>query len=185
MISPPKMAFLCSSLPSSCSIAIFSDSDTDLSSRSSLSIPSWRFRLRPVSASQICVPSIDRSTFVVSETVSEDELWAAASLRVRTFNEFNPSSYNIQVSSSFDFTFFFRKLKRRIRTKSLNCESIVHLEVIEEMKTDVGAVSISRKIYYGFLDWECSRNHCYCVSLVWSVSLRVFLVSALSLCSLC
>lgn len=95
------MAFLCSSLPSSsCSIAIFNDSNT-YGFRSSPSIPSRRFRLRPVSASHVCAPAIDRSTIVISETASEDELWAAACLRVRTFNEFNPSAYNIQVSSSF------------------------------------------------------------------------------------
>ncbi|EOA18509.1 hypothetical protein CARUB_v10007061mg, partial [Capsella rubella] len=48
------------------------------------------FRFRPVTASShICAPSIDKSTFFVSETVSEDELWAAPCLRVRTFNELN------------------------------------------------------------------------------------------------
>ncbi|WZZ76267.1 hypothetical protein YC2023_087637 [Brassica napus] len=89
------MAFLCSPLPS-CSVAIFSKSNTD-GFRSS---PSCRLRLRPISASHILAPAIDRSAMVISETVSEDELWAAACLRVRTFNELNPSSYNIQVSSS-------------------------------------------------------------------------------------
>lgn len=90
-----KMAFLCSPLPS-CSVAIFSKSNTD-GFRSS---PSCRLRLRPISASHILAPAIDRSAMVISETVSEDELWAAACLRVWTFNELNPSSYNIQVSSS-------------------------------------------------------------------------------------
>ena len=90
------MAFLCSSSLPSCSVAIFSKSNTD-GFRSS---PSYRLRLRPISASHILAPAIDRSAIVISETVSEDELWAAACLRVRTFNELNPSSFNIQVSSS-------------------------------------------------------------------------------------
>ncbi|KAG5414202.1 hypothetical protein IGI04_001769 [Brassica rapa subsp. trilocularis] len=41
---------------------------------------------------------IDKSTIVISETASEDELWAEACLRVGTFNELNHSSYNIQIT---------------------------------------------------------------------------------------
>lgn len=93
--SAKKMAFLCSSLPSYSSIPIFSKSNTHGFRSSS----SCRLRLRPISTSHVLAPSIDRSTIVISETVSEEELWAAACLRVRTFNELNPSSYNIQVSS--------------------------------------------------------------------------------------
>ncbi|VVB15753.1 unnamed protein product [Arabis nemorensis] len=109
------MAFLCSSLPSSCSVSIFSDSSTDVSRL----IPSCRlrFRLRPVAASNVCVPSIDSSTFIVSETVSEDELWAAACLRVRTFNELNPSAYNIQDHRKYLAEREFEALKERISGK--------------------------------------------------------------------
>ncbi|XP_010433270.1 PREDICTED: uncharacterized protein LOC104717417 [Camelina sativa] len=110
------MAFLCSSLPSSSSMAIFSESTTDVTSRLSLSIPSLRFRFRPA-ASHICAPAIDKSTFVVSETVSEDELWAAACLRVRTFNEFNPSAYNIQDHRRYLAEREFEALKERTSGK--------------------------------------------------------------------
>ncbi|ESQ54454.1 hypothetical protein EUTSA_v10025984mg [Eutrema salsugineum] len=110
------MAFLCSSLPSSCSIAIFGESNTDRF-RSSPSIPSCRFRLRPVNASHICAPAIDRSTIVISETASEDELWAAACLRVRTFNELNPSAYNIQDHRKYLAEREFEALKERISGK--------------------------------------------------------------------
>ncbi|XP_010438511.1 PREDICTED: uncharacterized protein LOC104722104 [Camelina sativa] len=106
------MAFLCSSLPSSSSsIAIFSES-----TRLSLSSPSSRFRFHPA-ASHVCAPAIDKSTFVISESVSEDELWAAACLRVRTFNEFNPSAYNIQDHRRYLAEREFEALKERTSGK--------------------------------------------------------------------
>ncbi|KFK29330.1 hypothetical protein AALP_AA7G119700 [Arabis alpina] len=74
-------------------------------------------RLRPIAASSICVPLIDRSTFIVSETVSEEELWAAACLRVRTFNKLNPSSYNIQDHRKYLAEREFEALKERISGK--------------------------------------------------------------------
>ncbi|AEE85424.1 GNAT domain [Arabidopsis thaliana x Arabidopsis arenosa] len=112
------MAFLCSSLPSSSSIAIFGDPNTDGSSRSYLSIPSLKLRFRPVAASShICAPAIDKSTFVISESVSEDELWAAACLRVRTFNELNPSAYNIQDHRRYLAEREFEALKERTSGK--------------------------------------------------------------------
>ncbi|CAG7887900.1 unnamed protein product [Brassica rapa] len=50
-------------------------------------------------AEDVVTPAIiDKSTIVISETASEDELWAEACLRVGTFNELNHSSYNIQVN---------------------------------------------------------------------------------------
>uniref|UniRef100_A0A1J3DRF2 N-acetyltransferase domain-containing protein n=1 Tax=Noccaea caerulescens TaxID=107243 RepID=A0A1J3DRF2_NOCCA len=111
------MAFLSSSLPSSsCSIAIFNDSNT-YGFRSSPSIPSRRFRFSPVYASHVCAPAIDRSTIVISETASEDELWAAACLRVRTFNEFDPSAYNIQDHRRYLAEREFEALKERISGK--------------------------------------------------------------------
>ncbi|KAF3488767.1 hypothetical protein F2Q69_00057516 [Brassica cretica] len=106
------MAFLCSPLPS-CSVAIFSKSNTD-GFRSS---PSCRLRLRPISASHILAPAIDRSAMVISETVSEDELWAAACLRVWTFNELNPSSYNIQDHRRYLAEREFEALKERVSGK--------------------------------------------------------------------
>ncbi|CDY19011.1 BnaC01g20570D [Brassica napus] len=60
------------------------------------SSPSCSLRLPPISDSHICAPAIDRSAIVISETVSEEELCASTCLRVGTFNELNPSSYDIQ-----------------------------------------------------------------------------------------
>ncbi|XP_023531979.1 uncharacterized protein LOC111794081 isoform X2 [Cucurbita pepo subsp. pepo] len=42
--------------------------------------------------------TVDKSKLRVSEATSKDELWAAACLRVRTFNQFRPDSYDIDFS---------------------------------------------------------------------------------------
>nr|DAD31672.1 TPA_asm: hypothetical protein HUJ06_010523 [Nelumbo nucifera] len=55
---------------------------------------------RPIITSQLCTQelvTIDRSALVVAEAFSEEQLWAAACLRVRSFNEFQ-ESYGVQVS---------------------------------------------------------------------------------------
>ncbi|GKV18172.1 hypothetical protein SLEP1_g28593 [Rubroshorea leprosula] len=69
----------------------------------SASATSLLISLRPVAASQVCPSThqpqpilIDKSSLIVSEAASEDQFWAAASLRVRTFYNFQPSSYGIQ-----------------------------------------------------------------------------------------
>jgi hypothetical protein len=78
-----------------------------LSSSPSLSItspnyryyPSRRLCLYPISATRVVTPHhIDKSSLTISETSSEDQLWAAACLRVRSFHEFKPSTFGIQVS---------------------------------------------------------------------------------------
>ncbi|XP_034926828.1 GCN5-related N-acetyltransferase 7, chloroplastic isoform X2 [Populus alba] len=79
-----------------------------LSSSPSLSItspnyrysPSRRLCLCPISATHVVTPHhIDKSSLTISETSSEDQLWAAARLRVRSFNEFKPSTFGIQLLS--------------------------------------------------------------------------------------
>lgn len=81
---------------------------------------SLRFPLRPINLLHVCTPphqedslSIDKSSLVVDETTAEDQLWAAACLRVRSFHQFDPDSFGVQVSPlshiflSF-FHFFFQ-----------------------------------------------------------------------------
>ena len=75
-----------------------------------------RIRLLPVAAAttthhQQQSTSIDKSSLIVAETASEDQLWAAACLRVRSFYDFQASSYGIQVRLS--FSFFKIKEKQR------------------------------------------------------------------------
>lgn len=52
----------------------------------------WRSRL--IISAQLCTEKgliIDKSTLIVAEATSDEELWATATLRVRTFNEFRES----------------------------------------------------------------------------------------------
>ncbi|XP_010536949.1 PREDICTED: uncharacterized protein LOC104811821 isoform X2 [Tarenaya hassleriana] len=103
--------------PISCSIGTSTSTLFSSRLRSSTSIPSRRLRRRPIVASHVCVPAIDKSMLVVSETLSEDELWAAACLRVRTFNEFNASAYNIQDHRRYLAEREFEALKERVSGK--------------------------------------------------------------------
>lgn len=96
------MAVLSSSLPSlSPSLSSSSNLSSPRICSSSSSYPLRRRLLQPlVAASELCSPQtfrIDKSSLVVAETVSEDQLRAAACLRIRSFHKFRPS-YGIDVS---------------------------------------------------------------------------------------
>lgn len=101
------MAVLSSSLPPLSNPLPTSTSSSNLCCpriySSSSSYHLRRRLLRPLIASQLCAPQtfkIDKSSLVVAETVSEDQLWAAACLRIRSFYQFGPS-YGIDVSVDF------------------------------------------------------------------------------------
>ncbi|PSS04310.1 Acyl-CoA N-acyltransferase protein [Actinidia chinensis var. chinensis] len=68
-----------------------SSTTTTSSSSFSLSFPVTvvRRRLPTAVASHLCNPTkLDKSALIVAEATSEDELWAAACLRIRTFRNF-------------------------------------------------------------------------------------------------
>ncbi|XP_024458705.1 uncharacterized protein LOC7465991 isoform X4 [Populus trichocarpa] len=97
-----------------------------LSSSPSLSItspnyryyPSRRLCLYPISATRVVTPHhIDKSSLTISETSSEDQLWAAACLRVRSFHEFKPSTFGIQDHKRYLAEREFEALKERIAGK--------------------------------------------------------------------
>lgn len=97
-----------------------------LSSSPSLSIaspnyrcyPSRRLCLYPISATHVVTPHhIDKSSLTISETSSEDQLWAAACLRVRSFNEFKPYTFGIQDHKRYLAEREFEALKERIAGK--------------------------------------------------------------------
>lgn len=73
-----------------------------------------------VSSSDVCVPQepliIDKSALIVNEAVSEDELWAAACLRIRTFNEFKfkPDAFGIEDHKRYLAEREFEALKERV-----------------------------------------------------------------------
>lgn len=58
----------------------------------------------PITASHLCTHShtfpstFDRSLVTIDEAFSDDQLWAAACLRVRSFYHFQPNSFGVQVS---------------------------------------------------------------------------------------
>ncbi|KAF5742863.1 hypothetical protein HS088_TW09G00924 [Tripterygium wilfordii] len=89
-----------------------------LGHQSSTPAPFQHLRRRSISVSQVCAPhEIDKSSLLVAETESEDQLWAAACLRVRSFYEFQPSSYAIQDHKRYLAEREFEALKERISGK--------------------------------------------------------------------
>lgn len=95
-------------LNSNCSLSSFTFRRTLYSSR----------RLQPpiTVASHLCTTTttVDTSLLNVAEAFSEDQLWAASCLRVRSFYNFAPTAYAIHVSplnTFFSFLFLFYSLK--------------------------------------------------------------------------
>lgn len=60
------------------------------------------FLVRPMAAADLCPDTthyeVDKSLVKIDEAFDEDELWAAACLRVRSFYHFRPSAFSVQVS---------------------------------------------------------------------------------------
>ncbi|KAK1550772.1 hypothetical protein Q3G72_024590 [Acer saccharum] len=83
---------------------------------------SRRFPLRPViTALHVCTPPHREflSSLFVSETASEDELWAAACLRVRSFYDFDPNTFSVQDHKKYLAEREFEALKERIAGKRM------------------------------------------------------------------
>ncbi|KAE8056809.1 hypothetical protein FH972_013546 [Carpinus fangiana] len=78
-------------------------------------------RQRPIASSHL--PStldaniIDKSFLSLAEAFSEEELWAAACLRVRSFYEFRPSAYGIRDHRRYLAEREFEALKERVAGK--------------------------------------------------------------------
>lgn len=87
----------------------------------SLSPRPWRRSKLSVSSSDVCIPEvsliIDKSALIVREAVSDDELWAAACLRIRTFNEFKQESVGIEDHKRYLAEREFEALKERVAGK--------------------------------------------------------------------
>ncbi|KAI4335480.1 hypothetical protein L6164_014121 [Bauhinia variegata] len=74
--------------------------------KSCASAISGRVIHRPLSSSNICTQEsakVDSPLLSITESFYEDELWAAACLRVRSFHDFAPDTFGIQVSLRFPF----------------------------------------------------------------------------------
>ncbi|XP_056692685.1 uncharacterized protein [Spinacia oleracea] len=95
-ISPSSLHFLSHHLNS------FTSSPPPPSPALTLS-PPRRFSKLSVSSPDVCHSPhqpliIDQSALVVEEAVSEEALWAAACLRIRTFNEFKEDTFRVEFS---------------------------------------------------------------------------------------
>ena len=96
-VTYPSSSSISHTLNSNCSLSSFSFQRTLYSSR----------RLQPqlTVASHLCTTTattttttVDTSLLNVAEAFSEDQLWAASCLRVRSFYNFAPTVYAIHVS---------------------------------------------------------------------------------------
>ncbi|XP_065851123.1 GCN5-related N-acetyltransferase 7, chloroplastic [Euphorbia lathyris] len=80
--------------------------------------PSRRFHIRPITASNICTPhEVDKSSLIIAETEAEDQLWAASCLRIRSFHDFQPSTYGVQDHKKYLVEREFEAVKERIAGK--------------------------------------------------------------------
>ncbi|KAL1819873.1 hypothetical protein ACET3Z_014742 [Daucus carota] len=77
-----------------------------------------------IRASQLQTIKLDKSTLKVSEAVSEDELWAASALRVRSFYDFKPSTFAIQDHKKYLAEREFEALKERVAGKRLGFKRV-------------------------------------------------------------
>lgn len=83
---------------------------------------SRRFTKLSVSSSEVCdAPQqpliVDQSALLVEEAVSEDALWAAARLRIRTFNEYKEDSFGLEDHKRYLAEREFEVLKERVAGK--------------------------------------------------------------------
>ncbi|XP_044463168.1 uncharacterized protein LOC123194087 [Mangifera indica] len=79
---------------------------------------------RPTTALHVCTPphhpgfiSVDKASLIVDETTSDDQLWAAACLRVRCFYEFEPNTFAVQDHTRYLAEREFEALKERVAGK--------------------------------------------------------------------
>ncbi|KAG6649071.1 hypothetical protein I3843_07G183300 [Carya illinoinensis] len=112
--SPPFLSFNSPSYPPNCRLP-------SAFHRIQFSGPTFSRRQRPIAASDLCstldTSPIDRSSLNVSEAFSENELWAAACLRVRSFYEFRLSAYGVNDHRRYLAEREFEALKERVAGK--------------------------------------------------------------------
>ncbi|XP_023531978.1 uncharacterized protein LOC111794081 isoform X1 [Cucurbita pepo subsp. pepo] len=68
--------------------------------------------------------TVDKSKLRVSEATSKDELWAAACLRVRTFNQFRPDSYDIDDHKRYLAENEYEAIQERIAGKRVSFKRV-------------------------------------------------------------
>ncbi|XP_043715123.1 uncharacterized protein LOC122663594 [Telopea speciosissima] len=98
------------------------------SNHSPVFLPSRRTggQYRSIISCQVCTPetiTLDRSALDIAEAVSEEELWAAACLRIRSFHEFK-ECYGIEDHKKYLAEREFEALKERIAGKRVGFKRV-------------------------------------------------------------
>ncbi|KAK2412670.1 Acyl-CoA N-acyltransferase (NAT) superfamily protein [Trifolium repens] len=117
------LSSFCSFLP------IHSSSSSSSTFQNSVSNCNSIFNLRTqiqssASSTNICTQKIDTSLITIAESFYDDELWAASSLRVRSFNEFRPDTFGLQDHAKYLAEREFEALKERISGKKLGFKRV-------------------------------------------------------------
>lgn len=89
------LSFLCSCPP------VIPRSWFPLTSNTSAFSVNLRTQIHSSASTNIFTQKLDTTLLSIAESLYEDELWAAACLRVRSFHQFRPDTFGVQVSLSF------------------------------------------------------------------------------------
>ncbi|XP_014620849.1 uncharacterized protein LOC114382170 isoform X1 [Glycine soja] len=79
----------------------------------------FRTQIQSSAATNICTQKIDTTLLTIAESFYEDELWAAACLRVRSFNQFRPDAFGILDHTRYLAEREFEALKERVSGKRM------------------------------------------------------------------
>ncbi|QCD80452.1 uncharacterized protein LOC114177771 [Vigna unguiculata] len=106
------LSFLCS-----CPPVIPSSSWFPLTSNTTAFSINHRFQIHSSDSTNIFTQKLDTSLLSITESFYEDELWAAACLRVRSFNQFRPDAFGIRDHMRYLAQREFEALKERVSGK--------------------------------------------------------------------
>ncbi|XP_061347465.1 GCN5-related N-acetyltransferase 7, chloroplastic isoform X2 [Gastrolobium bilobum] len=81
------------------------------------SISNLRTQIQSSVSTNVCTQKIDTTLLTIAESFYEDELWAAACLRVRSFHEFRPDTFGVQDHTRYLAEREFEALKERVSGK--------------------------------------------------------------------
>ncbi|KAG4932480.1 hypothetical protein JHK87_046482 [Glycine soja] len=76
-------------------------------------------QIQSSASTNICTQKIDTNLLTIAESFYEDELWAAACLRVRSFNQFRADAFGIQDHTRYLAEREFEALKERVSGKRM------------------------------------------------------------------
>ncbi|KAK7265323.1 hypothetical protein RJT34_32942 [Clitoria ternatea] len=84
------------------------------------SFSNLKSQIQSTASTNIFTQKIDTSLLTIAESFYEDELWAAASLRVRSFHQFRPDTFGVQDHTRYMAEREFEALKERVSGKRIS-----------------------------------------------------------------